>query len=189
MACCSSEWNCSTSESVRNGSHVCIHSFLRMADIMTSQNIDLSSWAVLYNYYNGKIPLLQLELCVRTLYVLQLFRHSQLYFYSCYVCFYSSVNSITPMVCAFPSVGEMRMGSRSGFIVHSSLKSIISRRRVYFIWYILLLFSSLSAVYAIYCLLWTSYSIFLLTYMFIRTKLHRYSPLVSLFTVALILVH
>jgi hypothetical protein len=36
------------SETVRNRTHVYINIFLIMTDIMTSQNIDLSSWDTLY---------------------------------------------------------------------------------------------------------------------------------------------
>jgi hypothetical protein len=44
-ACCSSvQCNTSISETIQNRTHVHIHFLFRMADTMTSQNIDLSSW-------------------------------------------------------------------------------------------------------------------------------------------------
>jgi hypothetical protein len=46
---CSVQWNNSISENVRNRTHVLhIHFFIRMADNMTSQNTNISSWDVLY---------------------------------------------------------------------------------------------------------------------------------------------
>jgi hypothetical protein len=43
------------SETVRNRTHVHINFFLRMADTMTSQNIDLSSWDSLYNVHYDSV--------------------------------------------------------------------------------------------------------------------------------------
>jgi hypothetical protein len=51
--------NGSISETVRNRTHVHIKFLFRMTDIMTSQNIDLSSWDTLYIYW---------RLCQWTLY-------------------------------------------------------------------------------------------------------------------------
>jgi hypothetical protein len=39
------------SETVRNRTHVHINFYLRMTDTMTSQNIDLFSWDILYKEY------------------------------------------------------------------------------------------------------------------------------------------
>jgi hypothetical protein len=51
MACYSSvQWNSAISETVQNRTHVHIHFFfLRMADTVTSQNTELSSWDTLYS--------------------------------------------------------------------------------------------------------------------------------------------
>jgi hypothetical protein len=42
-------WNSAISETVRNRTHVHIHYLLTMSDTMTSQNIHLLSWDILYN--------------------------------------------------------------------------------------------------------------------------------------------
>jgi hypothetical protein len=49
------QWNSSISETVRNRKHVHIQFLFRIADTVTSQNIDLSSWDILYKIWLTRI--------------------------------------------------------------------------------------------------------------------------------------